>query len=50
MADLDSLSKCADFDAYAEYLRISKLEAVKKFEYVLLFTDSELEFKDRLLR
>ncbi|GAB5514835.1 hypothetical protein [Rhodopirellula baltica] len=48
--DLDSLSKCADFDAYSAYLRISKLESVKKFEYALRFTDSLLEFQDRLTR
>ncbi|MEP2309339.1 hypothetical protein [Rhodopirellula bahusiensis] len=48
--DLDSLSKCADFDAYSAYLRISKLESVKKFEYALRFTDSLLEFQDRLAR
>ena len=41
---------CGDFDAYAAYLRVSKFEAVKKFEYVLLHSSSKLEFDDRLAR
>jgi hypothetical protein len=46
--DLDYLATCGDFDAYARYLRISKFEAVKKFEYVVLHSSSKLEFEDRL--
>ncbi len=48
--DLDRLATCGDFDAYAAYLRVSKFEAVKKFEYVLLHSSSKLEFDDRLAR
>ena len=46
--DLDYLATCGDFDLYARYMRISKFEAVKKFEYVLLHSSSKLEFDDRL--
>ncbi len=48
--DLDHLSTCGDFDSYARYMRLSKFEAVKKFEYVLLHSSSKLEFEDRLAR
>ncbi|QDT04375.1 hypothetical protein K227x_27660 [Rubripirellula lacrimiformis] len=48
--DLDQLAKCGDFDLYARYMRISKFDAVKKFNYVLLNSSSKLEFEDRLAR
>ncbi|MCD0457956.1 hypothetical protein [Roseiconus lacunae] len=48
--DLDHLATCGDFDAYARYMRLSKFEAVKKFEYVLLNSSSKLEFEDKLAR
>ena len=48
--DLDHLAKAGDFDAYANYMRVSKFEAVKKFQYVLLHSSSKLEFEDRLAR
>ncbi|OYP34212.1 hypothetical protein CGZ80_15605 [Rhodopirellula sp. MGV] len=48
--DLDYLASCGDFDLYAKYLRISKFEAVKKFEYVMLYSSSKLEFEERLAR
>ncbi len=48
--DLDYLATCGDFDAYAKYMRLSKFEAVKKFEHVLLHSSSKLEFEDRLAR
>ena len=46
--DLDYLATCGDFDLYSQYMRISKFEAVKKFEYVLVHSSSLLEFEDRL--
>lgn len=49
-SDLDYLATCGDFDSYARYMRVSKFEAVKKFEYVLLHSSSKLEFEDRLAR
>ncbi|WP_253157830.1 hypothetical protein [Stieleria tagensis] len=48
--DLDYLATCGDFEVYADYLRLSKFEAVKKFEYALLHSSSKLEFEDRLSR
>ncbi|MEM1069827.1 MAG: hypothetical protein AAGI63_13080, partial [Planctomycetota bacterium] len=48
--DLDYLAKCGDFEIYARYTRLSKFDAVKKFEYVLLHSSSKLEFEDRLAR
>ena len=48
--DLDYLAKGGNFDAYARYMRVSKFEAVKKFEYVLTHSSSKLEFEDRLAR
>lgn len=48
--DVDLLSTCGDFDIYASYLRISKFQAVKKFEHALLRASSNLEFEDRLTR
>ena len=48
--DLDDLASCGDFDLYARYMRVSKFEAVKKFRYLLLYTDSRLEFRHRLAR
>ncbi len=48
--DLDLLSTAGDFDIYARYMRITKFEAVKKFNYVLLHSSSKLEFEDRLAR
>lgn len=46
--DLDDLATCGDFDKYARYMRTSKFEAVKKFRYLLLYSDSRLEFRYRL--
>lgn len=48
--DLDFLATCGDFDLYADYMGLSKYEAVKKFEYVMLYSSSQLEFEDRLAR
>ncbi len=48
--DLDYLATCGDFDLYAQYMRVSKFEAVKKFKYVLLHSSSKLEFDERLAR
>ncbi len=48
--DLDYLSTCGDFELYARYMQISKYQAVKKFEYVMLHSSSRLEFEERLAR
>ncbi|QDT11466.1 hypothetical protein [Planctomycetes bacterium K23_9] len=48
--DLDYLATCGDFDVYARYLRISKFEAVKKFQHVIIYSSSMLEFEERLAR
>ncbi|WP_182871179.1 hypothetical protein [Stieleria mannarensis] len=48
--DLDYLVTCGDFETYARYLRLSKFDAVKKFEHALLYSSSKLEFEDRLAR
>ena len=48
--DLDSLATCGDFDLYARYVGISKLEAVKRFRAALLQSSSRIEFEDKLAR
>jgi len=48
--DIDYLSTCGDFELYASYTRLSKFQAVKKFEAVMLDSSSLLEFRDRLGR
>ncbi len=48
--DLDKLAESADFDLYARYMRVSKLDAVKKFESAVLRSSSRLEFEDDLAR
>ncbi len=48
--DLVYLANCGDFDLDARYMRIPKFQAVKKFEYVMLYSSSRLEFEERLAR
>jgi hypothetical protein len=46
--NLDTLVTCGDFETYAEYLRATRPDAVRRFKRALLESSSRIEFEDRL--